>query len=132
MSVKRFVLPATGKNEGFSLIECVIAILVTTIGLLAIANLAAVAVRTEVFAYHSVEASTLASGKIEDIKAGSLVNGGSLTGNQSGYNDNPTAFFARRWQITDGPAGTKIVSVVVFSPNSAYQVRATRIDTLVR
>src|SRR3982751_6571562 len=98
---------------GFSLLECVIAIFIITIGLLSVAALAAVATKTETFAYSSAEATTLAASKMEEIKAGTLTVGGGLTSNVTNYSDAPSFSYYRRWQIESGPAGTKKVTVVV-------------------
>lgn len=120
------------QNAGFSLLECVIAIFITAIGLLAVAALAAVATQGETFAFNSTEASALATSKMEELKAGALNNGGSLTNNQTGYSDTPSFYFSRRWQISDGPAGTKEISVVVVPQVSSNKIRTTQIKTLVR
>jgi len=117
---------------GFSLIECVIAIVVVTVGLLGVAALAAVAIQSETFAFNSSSAAALAASKMEELKAGALNNGGSLTSNTNGYSDSPNAYFYRRWQIANGPAGTKEISVVVVPKGSATSARTTKIKTLVR
>lgn len=116
---------------GFSLIECMFAIVILTIGLLAVAALSSVAVKREVFAYKTSETSTLAASKIEEIKAGALVVGGSLTSDVIGYSDIPTFEYSRRWQIVDGPSGTKQVTVKVF-PQMGKEAKTAQIVTLIR
>ena len=116
---------------GFSLIECMFAIVILTIGLLAVAALASVAVKREVFAYKTSETSTLAASKIEEIKAGTLLNGGSLTSDVIGYSDTPNFEYSRRWQIADGPSGTKQVTVKVF-PQMGKEAKTAQIVTLIR
>ena len=118
-------------NTGFSLIECLFAIVILTVGLLAVVALASVAVKREVFAYKTSETSTLAASKIEEIKAGVLVKGGSLTSDVTGYSDTPGTEYYRRWQIIDGPSGTKQVTVRVF-PQIANQAKSAQIVTLIR
>lgn len=118
-------------NTGFSLLECVFAIVILTTGLLAVAALASVSVRRETFAYKTSETSTLAASKIEEIKAGNLVVGGSLTSDVTGYADVPNFDYSRRWQISDGPGGTKQVTVVVF-PQTAKEAKTAQITTLIR
>ena len=119
-------------NPGFSLIECIVAIFIITVGLLAVASLATVATQTETFAYNSTEATTLATSKMEELKAGVLVNGGSLISNESGYFDTPDFNFYRRWKITNDVAGTKKVTVTVVSQVDSRQFRPVSITTLVR
>lgn len=114
------------------MLECIIAIFIVAVGLLAVAALSAVATQGEVFAFNSTEASSLAASKMEELKAGTLTNGGSLTSNLTGYSDTPNWYFHRRWQINDGPAGTKEITVVVVPQASANKVRTTQIKTLVR
>lgn len=130
--MKRKILRKKNRNAGFSLLECVIAILIVAIGLLAVAALSAVATQGEVFAFNSTDASALAASKVEELKAGTLTNGGSLTSNTTGYSDTPSWYFHRRWTISDGPAGTKEINVVVVPQVSANKVRTTQIKTLVR
>lgn len=120
------------KEAGFSLLECAIAMVVVTFGLLAVAALAGVATQSETFAFNSTEASALAASKIEELKAGALTNGGSLTSNAAGYSDAPNGQFYRRWAIGSGPAGTKELTVVVVSQAGGNKVRTTQVKTLVR
>lgn len=120
------------RAAGFSLLECVIAIVIVAVGLLAVAALSAVAIQGENFAFSSTQATILASGKVEELKVGTLTNGGSLTTNATGYSDTPNIYFFRRWQIADGPAGTKEITVAVVPQAAADKVRTTQIKTLVR
>lgn len=120
------------KQAGFSLIECLIAMVIVTVGLLAVAALAATAIQGENFAFSSSDATLLASSKLEELKVGALNNGGSLTSSAAGYSDVPNIYVFRRWQISDGPAGTKLVVVTIVPQNAAYKVRKTEIRTLVR
>ena len=130
--MKRGIIRKKNRKAGFSLLECVIAIFIVTIGLLAVAALSAVATQGEMFAFNSADASALAASKMEELKAGTLTNGGSLTSNVSGYSDTPNWYFYRRWQISSGPAGTKQITVVVVPQVSSNKVRTTEIKTLVR
>lgn len=111
--------------------ECIFAIVILTVGLLAVAALASVAVKRETFAYKTSETSTLAASKIEEIKAGVLVNGGSLSSDVTGYSDIPNFEYSRRWQISDGPNGTKQVTVRVF-PQTTSHAKPAQIVTLIR
>jgi prepilin-type N-terminal cleavage/methylation domain-containing protein len=130
MKRKNFI--GKNRNAGFSLLECVIAIFIVAIGLLAVAALAAVATQGEIFAFNSTDASALAASKMEELKAGTLTEGGSLTSNVTGYSDTPSWYFYRRWEIKSGPSGTKEVTVVVVPQVSGNKVRTTQVKTLVR
>ncbi len=120
------------KNKGFSLLECVVAIFIITIGLLAVAALSAVATKTESFAYSSTEVTTLASSKMEELKAGTLGTGGSLISNDTGFFDTPDFNYYRRWKISNDVAGTKKITVVVVPQNDKTEFRPVSITTLVR
>lgn len=126
------ILTKNKKSKGFSLLECVVAIFIITVGVLAVASLSAVATKTESFAYNSTEATTLATSKMEELKAGVLVNGGSLISNDAGYFDTPDFNFYRRWKISNDVAGTKKVTVVVVSQVDSRQFRPVSITTLIR
>jgi len=130
--MRRKKITKKDRNAGFSLLECVVAIFIVAIGLLAVAALSAIATQGEIFAFNSTDASSLAASKMEELKAGTLTNGGSLTSNASGFSDAPSWYFHRRWQIGNGPAGTKEITVVVVPQASANKVRTTQIKTLVR
>jgi Tfp pilus assembly protein PilV len=122
------------KEKGLTLIECLVAMVVTMIGLLAVFQLVALSVQTETFSYRSIEANTLASNRIEQLKLGTLTNGGSLTSNVSGYYDISNANYIVRWQISDGSVGvgTKYVIVEVIPANTGIRYANVRLETLIR
>jgi prepilin-type N-terminal cleavage/methylation domain-containing protein len=100
------------QNErGFTLIECIIAMLVTVVGLLAALTLIAFAIKSHTMSSDLAIANSLAKAKIEELRNVSQVPGGNLTNNTSGYFDQPTSKFIRRWQITTDSMGTQTVSV---------------------
>jgi hypothetical protein len=119
-------------DQGFSLIECVCATVVFVFGTLAIANLAIYAIKMETFAFDSSRATSYAETKIEELRTTALTNGGGLNSNIAGYFDSPETDFDRRWEIADGPADTKRVSIVVVHKTDPSKIRTTRLDTLIR
>ena len=121
-------------NKGLSLIECLVAMVVTMVGLLAVFQLVALSVQIESFSYRSTEANTLATNKIEELKVGTLTNGGSLTSNVTGYSDTTSTNYVVRWQITDATAGvgTKDIIVQVSPQNTGVNYAKVRLETLVR
>ena len=100
--MKRRNFKSNNRSAGFSLLECVIALFVVAVGLLAVAALAAVATQGETFAFNSTDAAALAGSKMEELKAGALTNGGSLTSNAAGYSDIPSGYHFRKWKSRHG------------------------------
>lgn len=101
------------KQMGFTLIECVIAIVLILIGLLAVYSLVVYSVNTQLRSGNLIKANSLARQKIEELKNLNKVSGGSLTTNTTNYFDTPSSEFIRRWQISDDPAGLKAITVTV-------------------
>ncbi|MEK7724683.1 MAG: hypothetical protein AAB336_10070 [Acidobacteriota bacterium] len=123
-----------GIEKGLTLIECLIALVVTMVGVLAVFQLVALSIQTESFSYRSIEANNLATNKIEELKLGTLTNGGSLSNNNSGYSDTTSANYIVRWQISDGSigVGTKYVAVLVTAKNSGVKHAEVKLETLIR
>lgn len=107
---------------GFSLLECIFALVITVIGLTAVLGLVVEAIRLQTFSRDAVTANAIAKAKIEELRnyaptATQRARGGSLTSNTANYNDSPNDRFRRRWRIethpTDAgvPAGTQRVTV---------------------
>jgi len=121
-------------EKGLTLIECLVAMVVTMVGLLAVFQLVALSVQTESFAYRSIEANNLAVNKIEELKLGTLTNGGSLTNNVSGYSDTTNTNYLVRWQISNGTVGvgTKYVVVQVTPKNAGVKQAEVKLETLIR
>jgi prepilin-type N-terminal cleavage/methylation domain-containing protein len=105
--------PTQSKQSGFTLIECVIAIVLILVGLLAVFSLVVYSVKTQSMSRDLVTANSLARQKIEELKNATRTAGGSLTANTNGYYDNPSSSFIRRWQISSDSVGTQTVSVTV-------------------
>src|SRR6476661_18022 len=92
------------KQAGFSLIECLIAMVITTVGMLAVAQLIVLGVRLQTESRDATTANALARAKIEELEnyaptAAQRVRGGSITSNVLNYNDVPDSRFQRRWQV---------------------------------
>lgn len=129
-------------NHGFTLIECLIAMVVTTIGLLAVAGLMTVGLRLQVESGDALRANELAKAKIEELEnydptASQRTRGGSLTSNVTNYNDSPDSRYQRRWLIetypTDSnvPSGTQKISVTVIPTRSDVRLPTVLIKVLV-
>lgn len=100
-------------QSGFTLIECVISIVLILVGLLAVYSLVVYSVQTQLRSGNLVTANSLARQKVEELRNAARTAGGSLTTNATNYFDTPTTTLTRRWQISDDPAGTQTVTVTV-------------------
>ena len=85
------------KNEkGFSLMEVMIALLILAVGLLAVAGLMTMTIKTNAYGNHLTEASTFAQAKMEEFRSAH-----SAVGNGSDTVDSGTGVrFTRRWSVT--------------------------------
>ena len=121
-------------EKGLTLIECLVAMVITMVGVLAVFQLVAYSVQTEQFSFRSIEANNLGGNKLEELKFATLTNGGSLTSNVSGYYDNSNANYIIRWQVSDGSVGvgTKYVVVQVVPKNSGVKYAEVKLETLIR
>ncbi len=103
--------------KGFTLIECVIAMVLVVVGFMAIFSLLTICLRTEVIAREMTTANSLARLKIEELKNSARSPGGSLTGDVTNYFDTPSSRYKRRWQISTDSMGSQTVTVLM-TPNS--------------
>jgi prepilin-type N-terminal cleavage/methylation domain-containing protein len=97
------------QQRGFTLIECLIAMVITLVGLLAVANLIVVGIRLQTESRDASAANALAVAKMEQLEnyapvATQRVRGGSLTSDVAGYFDTPDTRFKRRWMVETNPA----------------------------
>ena len=102
-----------GNERGFTLIECIVAMVITVVGLLAALTLIAYSIKNYTVSGDLAIANSLAKAKIEELRNLSQAPGGNLTTNSTGYFDQPTDKFTRRWQITTDSMGTQTVSVKI-------------------
>jgi len=102
------------RQDGFSLIEVLVAIIVIGFVALSVAPMFMIASRSNKSAAHVGQCSALAMERMEILRrtnSGSLAVGGSLTTNTAGYVDTTQADFVVRWRITaavDPAAGKQI------------------------
>ncbi len=103
-----------GKQQGFTLVEILIALFLFSIGALAIMTMSMTSIKGNAASHHSTEATLLAQDKLEEIKNTAditlLANGNEVglqtTGSNYRYN--------RRWDVSNGPtAGSRQVVVTV-------------------
>ncbi len=131
------------KQKGFSLIECLIAMVITTVGLLAVAGLIAIGIRLQTDSRDAITATSLAKAKTEELQnysptSSQRIRGGSSTTNVTNYNDLPDDRFRRRWQIEEYPSGAGVpqgmqrITVSVIANRSDVRLPTTKISALVQ
>ncbi|MFX1553978.1 MAG: prepilin-type N-terminal cleavage/methylation domain-containing protein [Promethearchaeota archaeon] len=107
------------KNQkGFTLMEVMIAVIILSVALLALAGLQIVSIRGNSFGGTMTEAITLARDKIEDLKA-------SDWDNVVAGNDTPVVMYtsyARNWTVVQGIGNTREVTVTVSWDNGNHQI----------
>ncbi|MEO6588241.1 MAG: prepilin-type N-terminal cleavage/methylation domain-containing protein [Pyrinomonadaceae bacterium] len=116
-------------TKGFTLIECVIAMVLTVAGFTAIFSLLTVCIRTEVNSRELTVANSLSRLKMEELKSFTRVPGGSLTNNSANYFDNPNPRYTRRWQISADSMGTQTVVVLMIPNASSNYLTEVRLTT---
>ena len=83
-------------EKGFSLLEVMIGLLILAVGLLAVAGLTTVNIRTNAYGNHLTEASTFAQAKMEEFRSTHPA-----VGNGSDTVDSVTGVrFTRKWSVT--------------------------------
>ena len=113
-------------SRGASLIEVLIATLVLTIGLVAMAQLMGVSMLMHLNAREATTATQLAQAKVDELMKLNLatapavqitpVGPDSLTTDVTNYFDSPQAAITRRWRIQPGPAAnTRVLTVRVIN-----------------
>ncbi len=99
------------KSNGFSLIEVLIALVIFSISLLALASLMGTATMNSSFGGRMTEAATFAQDKLEEFKANAwenIVSGGDQKTGPTGIN------YARNWRVVERETGNlKTVSLTI-------------------
>lgn len=129
-------------QQGFSLIECMIAMVITTIGLLSVAGLIGVGIRLQTESRDAIIATSYARAKIEELQnyaptAAQRAAGGSVTTNVTNYNDSFDSKFRRRWLIehspTNGvPSDAQRITVSVIPLHTDVRLPPVELRVLVR
>lgn len=108
-------------QSGFSLVEVMVALIVTTVGTLSVATLMAYGTRLQVTSRDTTAAAGVARQQMERLRmlpplAAERSLGGSLTADVANHFRlvaTTNGQLRCRWLVTTGPAGTKEVNVVV-------------------
>ncbi|NNE67419.1 MAG: prepilin-type N-terminal cleavage/methylation domain-containing protein [Pyrinomonadaceae bacterium] len=129
-------------QSGFSLLECMFAMVITVIGLSAVLGLVVSAINLHSFSRNRNDAKEVSKAKVEEIRnyapgSAERARGGSLNSNVANYNDSPESRFRRRWLIEDFPTdagvpeGTQRITVTTLSDRSDVLLQATQLQVLI-
>jgi len=131
---------APTNERGFTLIEVLIAMVIMTIALVAMAELMAITLRIQMLGRNETASVRLVQSKIDQLVAVNFTNasvaiGGSLTSDVANYNDTPTAGYKRRWQIAAIAGETRVRTLTVTIIPAVKDNRTTRsvqLTTIIR
>ena len=136
--------PRANSERGFTLVEALIASLILTVGLIALASLLAVTIRMHQLGRGSTTSTRYAQGKLEELMklnfstapAIQITGVNSLDSNVTNYFDTPASGYNRRWQVEAGPGGNaslRLVTVRVIPILADRRVAAeAKITTILR
>jgi prepilin-type N-terminal cleavage/methylation domain-containing protein len=125
-------------DDGFSLVEVLVSMLILTIGMLAIAGLLAVTTQMALGAREAGRSTRLAQDKIDELMklnfttAPAIAIGGDLTADVANYSEAPLGGVTLRWAVAAGPtADLRILTLRVVNMRSE-QYRNTDLTTIIR
>jgi prepilin-type N-terminal cleavage/methylation domain-containing protein len=127
-------------ERGFTLIEVLIAMVILTIALVAMAELMAITLRMQMLGRNETIAVRLVQSKIDELVAvnftSATVNvGGTLDSDTALYNDTPEPGYHRRWQIAAiaGEVAVRTLTVrVIPSINDRRTNAVVELTTIIR
>ena len=131
---------ASTNERGFTLIEVLIAMVIMTIALVAMAELMAITLRIQMLGRNETAAVRLVQSKIDQLVAVDFTDaivavGGSLTSNVTNYSDTDTPGYTRRWQIAAMAGETRVRTLTVAVIPDVKDNRTTRpvqLTTIIR
>ena len=125
-------------DEGFTLVEVLISMVVLTVGLVGIAALLAITTQMHIGARESARSTRLAQDKFDDLMKlnfdadPEVAVGGSLDADEDDNFEQPMTGVTVRWAVAAGPTDdTRVVTVRVLNER-AQQYRTTDLVTIIR
>jgi prepilin-type N-terminal cleavage/methylation domain-containing protein len=130
------------KRDGFTFVEMIVAMVVMTVGLLALAAYMGGSLKVNRLSATRSEMTALAESKLEELRAYGqapsndtlrvrLVSGGSTNSSVAGYSDITTSVsgrqYYRRWQMSDGVAGARRAAIAI-EPTNPQTFLTKRLD----
>jgi prepilin-type N-terminal cleavage/methylation domain-containing protein len=130
------------RRRGFTLIELMIAIMVISVGLLGMGSVMASSSVLQSLSISRTEMTTAAENKMEELRVfgftpassplrAAIALGGDLAMSVAGYSDSTESlsgrWYYRRWQIQNGVAGTRLVTIRVV-PSGAQRAVVKSLD----
>jgi prepilin-type N-terminal cleavage/methylation domain-containing protein len=124
-------------QQGFSLLECLFAMVITVVGVLAVEMLIVSSIRTQTLSSNATIANALAKAKLEELQAlpssnAARTNGGDLATNVANYSDTSNPKFIRRWRLAAASVGTQNVTVVVLPAGVNVTAPTVQVETLMK
>jgi prepilin-type N-terminal cleavage/methylation domain-containing protein len=126
-------------EQGFTLIELMIAIVVIVIGILGMSSVTATTIRNQDLSAARTDMAALADNKFEELRAAAgngfspvvpaLDPGGDLTVATAGYNDVVTErgrTYTRLWLVTAGVGGTRNVTIRITAQAGGARAPASK------
>jgi len=140
LEVRQSTASEVGRGEeGFSLVEAMVACLVLIVGIVGLLQLLAVATIAHSDARQATAATLLAQSKIEQLMKISFsgssmaIGSGDLLADVPDFFDTPEPGITRRWTIANGPvAGTRLVTVRVENKGARVYGRAQQLTSILR
>ena len=125
-------------DGGFSLVEVLVAMLILTIGMIAIAGLLGVTTQMAMGAREAARSTRLAQDKIDELMklnfatAPAVAIGGDLTQDVANYSETPDDGITLRWAVTAGPTDDLRVLTLRVVNLRSEQYRETDLTTMIR
>lgn len=126
---------SSSTRRGFTLVELMVAVVLLTVGVLALSGEMALLVGRQIRATSESEMTTLGESKLEELRAFAMLEsadtmqltiGGSLVASQANHADvivGPSGRqYTRRWTVEAGPGGTRSVTLRVQGPGNQRHV----------
>ncbi len=128
------------RDDGFSLIEVMVASLVLTIGLVSLVQLLIVSTMTHHDAREATIATQQAEAKLDELVKMNfaappvqITGADTLDANVANYFDEPVTAVTRRWRVQAGPTGgTRLVTVRVLNTRARRYGREVELTTVLR